>query len=178
MKIEKNSYVSFHFKITDEENEVLEETTDEPDFYIHGQGEALEAVEKELEGKEKGYKTTISLKPEDAFGDYEESLVTVVKKSDFDHTDDLEIGMEFLSDDSEDEDMSSAINWRIIDIEGDEVTLDANHPYAGINLTFNIEVVDVRPATEEELKEKSCCGGGCGDDDCGCSNGTGCNCND
>ena len=148
MKIGKDRVVTLKYRLTDAQGEFIEET-EEPTEYLHGGHEGIfPRVEEALEGREKGYTTTLHLEPQDAFGDYDADQVRVEERSKFPEP--LEVGMRFEGV-PEDEDEDSEI-LTITDLTADTVVLDANHPLAGVALRFALEVLDVRPATADELE--------------------------
>ncbi|NIZ40804.1 peptidylprolyl isomerase [Entomospira entomophila] len=150
MKIINNAAVIFNYTIKDETGTMLESNANEKVGYIHGSGTTLPGFESALEGKEAGYSTTIVLSPENAFGDHDTSLIIHVPISDF-HGQELSLDMEFVMEDGQADEANSII-WRITELTDETVTLDGNHPYAGKTLTFDIEVKEVRTASEEELE--------------------------
>ena len=145
MHITKNTVVTMTFKVTDAQGKLLEDGK-EPRAYLHGgYGNTLPRVEAELEGKEAGFQTTLTLAPEDAFGPRDESLVTTMPKKDFPPG--VKVGGEIKGYDA-----SGHEQWFIVKkIKGDTVHLDGNHPLAGQTLTFQLKVLDVKAATEEEI---------------------------
>jgi FKBP-type peptidyl-prolyl cis-trans isomerase SlyD len=148
MKIGKNSVVTLKYKLTDAQDEFIEQT-DEPVQYLHGGYDGIfPRVEELLEGKEAGFTATMQLEPSDAFGEYDADQVRVEQRSKFPEP--LEVGMRFEGV-PEDEDEDPQI-LTITDLTPETVVLDANHPLAGIALRFSLEVLDVRAASEEELE--------------------------
>ena len=148
MKIGKNSVVTLKYRLTDAQNEFIEETED-PVEYLHGGYDGIfPRVEEVLEGKEAGFTTTMQLEPLDAFGEYDADQVRVEQRSKFPEP--LEVGMRFEGV-PEDEDEDPQI-LTVTDLTPETVVLDANHPLAGIALRFSLEVLDVRSASEEELE--------------------------
>ena len=146
MKIAKERVVLFHYTLKNDEGEVLDTSEGEaPMAYLHGELNIVEGLEKAMEGKEAGDKFDVSVEPAEAYGEYDESLVQPIPKEQFgDHP--VEAGAQFHAE--------TAIGPRVvtvITIEDDQVVIDANHALAGENLHFNIEVVEVREATKEEL---------------------------
>lgn len=150
MRIEENKVVTLDFKVYDQNTkELLEDTTElGPFFYIHGIGAFIEKVENALEGKEKGFSTTIEITPEEGYGEYDAELVDEALKSDFEDFDDIYEGMEFVAD----MDDGSEQTYIIKEIDDDKVIIDGNHPFAGRVLKFDVTVSDVREATDEELE--------------------------
>ena len=148
VRIAKNTVVSVNYKLSDAQGNLIEESR-EPMVYLHGEYEnTLPAIEHALEGKEQGFKTQIQVEPEEAFGEYDAELVKVEPRDRFPA--DTEVGMQFEGvPDSGGED--EATIFTVTDIADDKVVLDGNHPLAGMALRFDLEVAEVRPATEEEI---------------------------
>ncbi len=151
MKIEKDSVVSLRYELvnTGGDGEVIERV-DDPISYLHGGYDGIfPLVEEALHGKSVGDKCSVTLKPEDAFGEYEHELVEVESRSSFPA--DVAVGMQFEGgpEDADDEDF---VLYTVVEVTDDEVTVDGNHLLAGKTLTFNCTVTGVRPATEEELE--------------------------
>ncbi len=179
MNITKNAMVSIHYTVKDQDgNQVDSSIGGEPLEYLHGNGYLIIGLEKQLEGKAPGDKLTCTVEPKEAYGEYDESMVIEVNKSQFDAGVDIEVGMQFQA--------GGGQIVTVKKVDGDTVTIDANHELAGKTLTFDVEIVDVREATEEELNPQGCgcggscgggCGGSCGDGGCGdggCGGGCGC----
>lgn len=149
MKIVKDCVVSLRYELFDADGEVVEKVED-PISYLHGGYDGIfPLVEEALHGKGVGGQCSVTLQPDDAFGEYEHELVEVEARSSF--PEDVEVGMQFegAPEESEDEDF---ILYTVVEVNDDEVTVDGNHPLAGKTLTFNCTVTGVRPATAEELE--------------------------
>ncbi|CAA2930852.1 FKBP-type peptidyl-prolyl cis-trans isomerase SlyD [Arsenophonus endosymbiont of Bemisia tabaci Q2] len=148
---------------------------------MHGRGSLISALEKALERCSVGEHFDIEIQADDAYGQYDENLVQRVPKDVFVGVDDLQVGIRFLAD----TDMGS-VSVEITGIQGDEVIVDGNHMLAGQNLKFNVKIIAIREATEEELahghvhSEDAHEGGFCNGKhhgDKGCSHGhVGCGC--
>ena len=148
MKIAKDTVVSLRYELFDAEGELLEKI-EEPVSYLHGGYDGIfPLVEEELQGKAVGDRCHITMQPDDAFGEYDHTLVMVEPRSAF--PEEIEIGMQFEGgpESADDEDY---LLYTVVDVDDDEVTVDGNHPLAGKTLTFNCTVTGVRPATAEEL---------------------------
>ncbi|MSP28068.1 MAG: peptidylprolyl isomerase [Methylococcales bacterium] len=157
MQIADNIAVSIHYTLTNDDGEVLDSSIDDDALvYLHGEGNIISGLEQALNGKVVGDKFKVRLDAEDAYGELVEDRVQVIPRSMFEGIDELEVGMQFQADVSEG---PGAVT--IIKIDGDNVTIDGNHPLAGQALTFDVEVVDVRAATEEELDHGHVHGEGC-----------------
>lgn len=148
MKIVKNTVVTVDYKLSDAQDNLIEESR-EPMVYLHGGYEnTLPKIEEALDGKEAGFKTTIQVEPEDAFGEYDAELVKVEPRNRLPNP--LEVGMQFegMPDGEEEED---SVIFTVTDIADDKVVLDGNHPLAGMALRFTLAVTEVREATPEEI---------------------------
>ncbi|MFT7116689.1 MAG: FKBP-type peptidyl-prolyl cis-trans isomerase SlyD [Rhodoferax sp.] len=148
MKIEKNTAVTLRYKASDTQGKLLEESTD-PMVYLHGgYDNTFPKLEAALEGQVPGFMATVDLQPEDAFGLRDESLVQTIPKSQFPAG--VKVGGQ-LQTQGED---GQAQVFTVMKIKGGTVVLDGNHPFAGKALRFNVTVVDVRVASEEEVAHR------------------------
>ena len=148
MKIEKNTVVTLHYKVSDAHGKLIEEVK-EPMAYLHGgYDNTLPKIEAALEGQENGYQTTLQLKPEDAFGLRDETLLQTIAKRDFPAG--VKVGgqLQGRTDDGKE------LTFTVVKIKGDTVHLDANHPWAGKELRFTVKVTDVRAAIPEEIEHR------------------------
>lgn len=181
MTVENDKYVSIHYVLKNDEGAVLDSSTEKTLDYVHGRGYLLPKLEEQLAGKNLGDKFNVVLEPKDGYGEYRKELVTDVDRSSFEDGVPIEVGMAFQAMTA-----SGPQIVRVTKISDDKITVDANHELAGTRLHFEIEIADVRNATEEELNPPSCgcggnCSGGCGgecsdggcgncDGNCGCEN--------
>ncbi len=147
MQIAKNTAVTIHYTLKNDAGEVLDSSEgDEPLAYIQGQGDIVEGLEKALAGKKKGDKLSVKVSPEEGYGERESDRVQTVPRAMFEDGVDVKPGMRFQTHTPD----GPAI-VTVTMVMGSEVTIDANHPLAGENLNFDVEVVDVRACTKEEL---------------------------
>lgn len=147
MKIEKNVVVSLAYQVKVEGGAVVDQSTVEaPLDYLHGHNNLITGLENELLGKVAGDKFTATIAPEDAYGEHSDDLVQRVPADVFHGVEQIEVGMRFLADTDQ-----GQIPVEITEVDGDEVVVDGNHMLAGQILTFDVEVVAVREATEEEV---------------------------
>jgi FKBP-type peptidyl-prolyl cis-trans isomerase SlyD len=147
MKIAQNTVVTVNYKLSDAQNNLIEDGA-QPMVYLHGGYEnTLPKIEEELDGKDVGYTSTLQIEPEDAFGDYDPSLLKVEERNRLPEP--LEVGMQFegVAEGSDEE----PTIFTVTEIADDKVVLDGNHPLAGMALRFDLSVIDVRAATEEEV---------------------------
>jgi len=147
MTIEKNKVVTIEYALTDESGALIESSEgQEPLTYIHGVGNIIPGLEASLEGKSTGDTLEVSVQPADAYGEWDQEKVIDIPKAQFSGVDDVEVGMQFG--------VHSSTGERIVmvtKVEGDTVTVDANHPLAGKTLNFEVMVVGVREPTPDEL---------------------------
>ncbi|MEE2779317.1 MAG: FKBP-type peptidyl-prolyl cis-trans isomerase [Myxococcota bacterium] len=141
-------YVAVHFDMKSSDGEMLESTIgQEPMGYVHGAGElALAGLEKALAGRQVGDKFELVLEPQDAYGLRDPAGYVDMPREAF-PDDDMAVGYPFLA---EDDDGEMIPVW-ITEIRDDTVQVTVNHPLAGAQLTFNMEVIEVRDATPEDL---------------------------
>ena len=144
MNVFANTVVSLTFKLFDDRNTLIEEAR-EPIAYLHGGYSGIfPLVEQALTHKQVGESITVALEPADAFGDYDASLVRMEPVDAL--PPDLSIGGYVVSEQDGEETV-----WRVTDIADGKAVLDANHELAGQRLRFEATVVDIRPATQEEI---------------------------
>jgi FKBP-type peptidyl-prolyl cis-trans isomerase SlyD len=147
MKIAQNTVVTVNYKLSDAQNNLIEDGA-QPMVYLHGGYEnTLPKIEEELDGKDVGYASTIQIEPEDAFGDYDPSLLKVEERNRLPEP--IEVGMQFegMAEGGDEE----PVIFTVTEVADDKVVLDGNHPLAGMALRFELSVIDVRAATEEEI---------------------------
>jgi FKBP-type peptidyl-prolyl cis-trans isomerase SlyD len=161
MQISKNKYVTIDYTLTDDDGQILDTSQDqEPLSYVQGTGQLIPGLEARLEGKIKGDTLQVQIPPEEGYGLWEEEMEQDVPRAEFQAFDDLEVGMQFQV--RGEADAMQVVT--VTEIQDDMITIDGNHPLAGINLNFAVTVLDVREATPDEIE-------GCGHDhhDCeGC----------
>lgn len=148
MKITKDTVVSLRYELYDAEGELLEKI-EEPVSYLHGGYDGIfPLVEEILHDKDVGDSCSVTMQPDDAFGEYDHDLVEVEPRNAFPK--DVEVGMQFEGgpESADDED---CVLYTVVEVTDDEVTVDGNHPLAGKTLTFNCAITGVRPASAEEL---------------------------
>ena len=144
MNIFANTVVTITFKLFDAQNQLIEETS-EPIAYLHGGHSGIfPKVEAALADKVPGDSVSVTLEPEDAFGDYDPALIKMEEVDAL--PPDVSVGGYLVADENDEERV-----WRVTDIAEGKAVLDGNHELAGQRLRFDCTVVDVRPATREEI---------------------------
>ena len=147
MQIAENTVVHINYTLTDDAGEVLDSSQGRaPLAYLHGAGNIVAGLEEALSGKQPGDELQVSLPPEKGYGTKDAGLVQDVPRSAFQGVEQIEPGMQFRA-----ESQSGTRVITVVDVGDEAVKVDANHPLAGKTLNFDVSVVDVRPATTEEV---------------------------
>lgn len=146
VKVAANTVVSIEYTLRDEAGEVLDQSKGEPLAYLHGHGNIVPGLEKALEGLEAGAETKALVAPEDGYGEHSDKKVMQIKRAQLSDEMEPQVGMMLHAETPE-----GPVPLWITKVEGDEVTVDGNHPLAGKPLAFEVKVVEVRAAAEEEL---------------------------
>lgn len=160
MKNTENPVVSIHYTLTNKAGEKLDSSIDaEPLSYLHGAGNIIPGLEKALSKSSVGDKLTVTIEAADAYGERNEAQIQTVSKEMFKGMDNVKVGMQFQADSS-----SGPAIVTITKVEDDNITIDGNHPLAGEQLTFDVEVMDVRSATATEMEHGHIHGASCNHD--------------
>ena len=185
MEINKLIKVTYELNAIDEEGREQIEiaTKDRPCFYVSGLGIMLDAFEAQINPLSTGEKFDFTLKPEDAFGEYDEDKVIDIPREAFER--DGKLDTRYIYEDAvvplQNAD-GMRFNGTIVKIGDKQITVDLNHPLAGKSLNYVGEVLESREATKDEIQgmlkmltgEGCSCGGGCGEGGCGgCGGGCG-----
>lgn len=159
MQITKDKYVSIEYTLKDEDGNVMDTNVGEdPLGYVQGYGLIVPGLESFLEGKSGNQTVSVVVPPEEGYGERDEEMVFEVDRDDFEGETEIELGMVFETIIEGQE-----IEVVVVGINDDEVTVDANHELAGKSLHFEVKILDVRDATEEEIQEAQ---HDCDDEDC------------
>ncbi|WP_111641262.1 FKBP-type peptidyl-prolyl cis-trans isomerase [Marinimicrobium alkaliphilum] len=146
MNISNNCVASFHYTLTDGEGKVLDSSEGrEPLAYLHGASNIIPGLEKEMSGKTAGDKFKATIPAAEAYGERNDQLIQELPATMFSGVDNVEAGMQFHAQTEQGMQVVT-----VVSVEGENVTIDANHPLAGIDLTFDVEVTEVREASEDE----------------------------
>lgn len=142
MSVQEGSKVSIHYTLTVDGNVVDSSKSGEPLRYVQGEGQIIPGLEKELSGMKKGDKKEVKISPAEGYGERNENAVQKVGKKMFKEASELKVGGVVRGESG-----GNPFQAVITALEGDEVTLDFNHPLAGKTLHFDVEVMQVEPAT-------------------------------
>lgn len=147
MQVENDNVVSIHYTLKNDQGDTVDSSEDlVPLVYLHGHGNIIAGLESELAGKGVGDQFKVTLSPEKAYGGHNPSLVQTLARSALQEVDEILVGKRFQIETDE-----GPIVVTITEVAGDQITLDGNHPLAGETLHFEIDVVEIREATQEEL---------------------------
>lgn len=147
MKINNGKVVSFHYTLKDNEGQVLDQSGDNPLFYLHGHKNIIPGLESALEGKGANDELTVTVQPKDAYGEIEPQLVQDIPRAEFPDNESLEVGMQFQMDTP-----NGPAIIMVKNLTDSVITVDGNHPLAGTTLNFEVKVANVREASAEELE--------------------------
>ncbi len=148
MAIAPNNVVTMNFTLKDDEGNILDTTESDGSFsYISGNNMVLPKLEEAVSGMLIGTKKNIKLTAADGYGNYNEQIVQVVGKENFPEDFELEVGMSYMASSPD----GAQMPFVITEVHDEDITIDFNHPLAGKNLNFDIELLDVREASSEEL---------------------------
>lgn len=147
MLIEKDRVALIHYTLTDDGGAVIDSSAGgEPLAYIHGNGNLVPGLETALEGKQAGEKLSVTVQPADGYGVRDEQLIQRVPKRSLGGAGEIKKGMQFQAQ------VAGGMRaFTVTAVVGDMITLDGNHALADKNLNFQIDIVEVREANQEEL---------------------------
>ncbi len=148
MQIEQNKVVTLNYTLTDNDGNVIDQSNDGSFAYLHGANNIIPGLENALTGKTAGEKMDVAVEPADGYGERDAEKTQTVPRNMFPEDAEIETGMQFHAQGPGDE----TLVVTVIKLEDDTVTVDGNHPLAGVALNFDVEVMDVRDASEEELQ--------------------------
>jgi len=145
MKISRNHVVTLKYQVTDRDGEVVDDGQDHLVYLHGGYGGLFDALEVALQGKSEGEAFSVALTSDEAFGEYDDELVSVEPRDAFPPNIQVGTSVELDAEDGE------TLLFKITHIDGDNVTINGNHPLCGLDLVFSGTVVAVRPATTKEI---------------------------
>jgi FKBP-type peptidyl-prolyl cis-trans isomerase SlyD len=145
-----DTVVTITYVLFDAEGQAVERATaEEPLSFVHGYAQVVDGLEEGLVGCHAGDRRELTIAAEDAFGERDEDGIFEVDRSDLPNPEAVVVGDEFFAEGPDDD----AIAMRVVEVRSDAVLVDTNHPLAGQRVRFEVEVVAVRAATEEEIAE-------------------------
>lgn len=149
MQAKPDTVVTIDYTLTGDDGEVIDTSEGrEPLAYLHGHGNIIPGLEKALEGKAEGEEVKVKVEPEEGYGPHRQELVQEVSMEAFAGIDQVEPGMKFNAESAQ-----GPLVVKVTKVEGEQVTIDANHELAGQELNFDVTVRDIREARPEELEQ-------------------------
>jgi FKBP-type peptidyl-prolyl cis-trans isomerase SlyD len=150
MQVGPDTYVTVAYTLYGEDGEVIDRTdAEEPLSYLHGYGQLVPGLERGLEGMSKGDLRSVVVEAKDAYGEYDPEAIFEVDKSDFPRPNEIAVGDEFMAESDDGE----GVALTVVEVHEDSCLVDTNHPLAGEVLRFEVTVLDVRPATDGEIRK-------------------------
>ncbi|MDO1530328.1 peptidylprolyl isomerase [Fulvimonas sp. R45] len=147
MQIAPNTVAAFHYTLTDDDGQIVDSSAGrEPLTYLHGKGQIVPGLEKQMEGRQAGDAFNADVAPAEGYGEFQPELVQAVPHEAFQGVEDIQPGMQFQGHGPQ-----GVFNVTVTRVEDGQVHIDGNHPLAGKTLHFAIEVTEVREASAEEL---------------------------
>lgn len=148
MKVAENAVVVIDYTLKDNDGQVIDSSEGAgPLAYLHGFNNIISGLENALLGKEAGDEVSAKIAPEDAYGERHEDMKQDVPKELFGGVDNIEVGMQFQSETDQ-----GPVMVTVVAINDEVVTVDGNHPLAGVELNFDVTIREVREASDEELE--------------------------
>lgn len=148
MQATKDCVVSIDYVLRDTEGEIIDQSTSgEPLSYLHGHDNIVPGLEQALEGHAEGDEVKATVPPEQGYGHHRDDLIQTVKRDQFEGVESLGPGMSFHAESNE-----GPLIVTVTDVDGDDVTIDANPPLAGKTLDFTVNIAAIRQANDNELE--------------------------
>lgn len=148
MKIEKNKAVTINYTLKNDQQQLIDQSTDNSFVYLHGYQGIVPGLETSLENRQVGDKYSVTIAAEDAYGTRDENKIEQVPKDMFPKGEIIEPGMQFHAEGANQE----LITITILEVNDDTIKIDGNDPLAGETLHFDIEVVGIRDADATEIE--------------------------
>jgi len=148
MEITKHAVVTIDYELKDDDGNTIDTSAgSEPLSYLHGTKNLIKGLENALDGKKAGDSVSVAVPPEEGYGERDDAKIQPVPKDSFDDQTQLKVGEQFLAQSPDGENLTVTI----VEVTDDKVMVDGNHPLAGKNLNFEVEIKDVREATQDEI---------------------------
>ena len=148
MQIEAQKVVTLNYTLTDSDGNIIDQSNDGSFVYLHGASNIIPGLENALQGKKAGDALDVSVAPEEGYGERDAGKTQEVPRNMFPEDSEIEAGMQFHAQGPNGETLVVTVEK----VEGDTVTVDGNHPLAGVQLNFAVEVIEVRDALKEEIE--------------------------
>lgn len=148
MQIADNRVITLNYTLKDDQGNIIDSSQDGSFAYLHGAANIIPGLESALLGKSAGDAFSVTIEPAQGYGERNEAMTQVVPRNMFETDAQIEVGMQFHAESPD----GHPIQVTVVAVSDEGVTVDANHPLAGVNLNFDITVLDIREATAEEIE--------------------------
>lgn len=148
MQIESNSVVTLHYTLKDNDGNVIDQSDDGSFLYMHGAMNIIPGLENALAGKSSGDEISVKVSPEEGYGVKDDARIQEVPKDMFDSAEEIQVGVQFHAQGPD----GSAVVVTVVEVKDDAVVIDGNHALAGMDLNFEVKIVEVREASAEEIE--------------------------
>lgn len=148
MLIAENSVVTLNYTLKDDDGNIIDSAEDGSFAYLHGAANIIPGLENALSGKQEGDSLSVTIEPAEGYGERNDNLTQVVSRDLFEGDNEIAVGMQFHAESPD----GQPITVTIAHIEGNDITIDGNHPLAGVRLNFDVNVVSIREASTEEIE--------------------------
>lgn len=156
MQIAANTVVTIDYTLTNDNGDILDRSQDGQFCYLHGASNIIPGLEKALDGKTANDEVSVTVPPTEGYGERDDAMLQTISRNMFGSDQTIETGMQFHAQSPQGDTMVITVT----DIDGDDITVDGNHPLAGVNLNFDVKIVDIRAASEEEIEHGHAHGAG------------------
>ena len=147
MQIEANSVVTLHYTLKDNDGKVIDQSDDGSFLYMHGAMNIIPGLENALTGKAAGDSLTVNVSPEEGYGVKDPERIQEVPKEMFEGSEEIAVGTQFHAQSPD----GQAVVVTVVEVKDEVVVIDGNHALAGVDLNFDVKIMDVREASEEEI---------------------------
>lgn len=147
MQIANDKVVSIHYTLKDNDGKILDSSEGkDPLKYLHGKQNIIPGLENAMEGKSIGDKFNVKVEPSEGYGERNDQMVVSIPRTSFGEIEEINPGMQFQLNSQ-----NGPVVVTVVETDDENVKVDANHPLAGVELNFDVEVMEIREATDEEL---------------------------
>ena len=147
MQIAPNSVVTLHYTLKDNEGNLIDQSDDGSFLYLHGAMNIIPGLENALVGKAAGDEVSVSVTPEEGYGVKDPERIQEVPKEMFEGNEDIKAGVQFHAQSPD----GAAVVVTVVEVKDDVVVIDGNHALAGVDLNFDVKIIEVREASDEEV---------------------------
>jgi FKBP-type peptidyl-prolyl cis-trans isomerase SlyD len=148
MQIAQNSVVTLHYTLKDNDGNIIDQSDDGSFLYLHGAMNIIPGLENALAGKSAGDELSVKVSPEEGYGEKDPQRIQEVPKEMFENSAEIQPGVQFHAQGPD----GNPVVVTVVEVKDEAVVIDANHALAGVDLNFEVKVVDVREASAEEIE--------------------------